>query len=349
MTTNNHKQPRRATDIMKKALRFMLLSLTLFIALCVGLFGYFVYTPDPVEPVLTGTLTKATIDVNGTSYTYRLYQPKDLAKGAPLVMVLHGSGQNGAQIRMETGYGFERLADQHHFAVVYPSGKSFDWNDCSRTGDFLVDGRELDDVKYLNNLVDKLVAEHGFDHTQVFATGVSSGGFMSLRLALESPTRFRAVAAVSANIPAAENFKCTPELAGTSVMLMNGTADPLVPYTGGDAALLGVFFNSGKVLSAEASATFFAEKNKLVSSPTQAATEFARAIYSSALDEQALSHVQRQNWRGEGRVEVELISIIGGGHGMPQPYWQRPRILGPSPMAPNGPELIWQFFARQKP
>lgn len=344
---------------MKKALKFMLLSLTLFIALCVGLFGYFVYTPDPVEPVLTGTLTKATIDVNGTSYTYRLYQPKDLAKGAPLVMVLHGSGQNGAQIRMETGYGFERLADEHHFAVVYPSGKSFDWNDCSRTGDFLVDGRELDDVKYLNNLVDKLVAEHGFDQAQIFATGVSSGGFMSLRLALESPTRFRAVAAVSANLPAAENFKCTPELAGTSVMIMNGTADPLVPYTGGDASLFGLFFNSGKVSSAEASATFFADKYKLLSSPNPVnplTTSSATTANSSDLNtasnlpnDPSLSHVQRQNWRGEGRVEVELISIIGGGHGMPQPYWQRPRILGPSPMAPNGPELIWQFFARQKP
>ncbi len=88
---------------MKKALRFMLISLTLFIALCIGLFGYFLYTPEPVEPARNGTLIKATIDVNGTSYTYRLYQPKDLAKGAPLVMVLHGSGQNGAQIRLETG------------------------------------------------------------------------------------------------------------------------------------------------------------------------------------------------------------------------------------------------------
>jgi polyhydroxybutyrate depolymerase len=208
-------------------------------------------------------------------------------------------------------------------------------------------------VKYLNNLVDKLVAEHGFEQTQIFATGVSSGGFMSLRLALESPTRFRAVAAVSANLPAAENFKCTPELAGTSVMLMNGTADPLVPYTGGDAALFGLFFNSGKVLSAEASATFFAEKYKLLSSVNPVASKSANSsdlnTASNLANDPSLNHVQRQQWRGEGRVEVELISIIGGGHGMPQPYWQRPRILGPSPMAPNGPELIWQFFARQKP
>jgi polyhydroxybutyrate depolymerase len=46
---------------------------------------------------------------------------------------------------------------------------------------------------------------------------------------------------------------------------------------------------------------------------------------------------------------VELVAIHGGGHGLPQPYWRRPRLLGPSPMEPNGPALIWAFFERQQP
>jgi polyhydroxybutyrate depolymerase len=32
---------------------------------------------------------------------------------------------------------------------------------------------------------------------------------------------------------------------------------------------------------------------------------------------------------------------------MPQPYVRHPRLLGPTPSEPNGPELIWDFFARQ--
>ena len=63
----------------------------------------------------------------------------------------------------------------------------------------------------------------------------------------------------------------------------------------------------------------------------------------------ATKNVKTIQWRDDGRFEVELVTIVAGGHGMPQPYWQRPRILGPSPMEPNGPELIWEFFARQKP
>ncbi len=346
---------------LKKFLQRLLLSLALVVSLGAGLFGYFLYTPDAIEPKLSGTLQAATIDVGGVTYTYRLYLPKNLPEHAPLVLVLHGSSQNGAQIRMETGFGFDRLADQQQFAVLYPSSKSFDWNDCSNTGDFAVDGRELDHVAYLTALVDRLVATHQFDSNRVFVTGVSSGGFMSLRLALESASRFRAVAAVSANVPAAGNFKCqlpraqglasassahgtasaagganleTAERVGSatsSVLFINGTADPLVPYQGGHAALWGMFFDSGEVLSAQASAEFFARLNQLQQQTTERA---------------ATTTFERRVWQSDSGVNVELITIPSGGHGMPQPDWQRPRLLGPSPMSPNGPELIWQFFNR---
>lgn len=141
---------------LKKFLQRLLLSLVLVVSLGAGLFGYFLYTPDAIEPKLSGTLQTATIDVGGVTFTYRIYLPNNLPEHAPLVLVLHGSGQNGAQIRMETGFGFDRLADTKQFAVLYPSSKSFDWNDCSNTGDFQVDGRELDHQSYLNTLVDRL-------------------------------------------------------------------------------------------------------------------------------------------------------------------------------------------------
>lgn len=328
---------------MKKALRFLryflfcLLGLILMIG---GLFAYFIYTPDPQIPELSGALTKATMQVDGLTRTFRTYLPKGLAKGAPLLLVLHGSGQNGAQIRLETGYEFDRLADQYGFAVVYPNAKSFDWNDCSKVGDFSADGREVDDVKFLEVLVDSLIAEHGFDQSRVFATGVSSGGFMSMRLALESSNRFRAVAAVSANVPVTDNFKCKPANLTTSVLIMNGTKDPLVPYAGGESSLFGLFYKGGHVRSSLDSAIFFAEMNKISNAP---------AMDSTPMTTQNKQQFERRLWKKDSVLEVELVSIFDGGHGMPQPYWKRPRLLGPSPMAPNGPAIIWDFFARQRP
>src|SRR5213078_4064763 len=119
------------------------------------------------------------------------------------------------------------------FAVVYPDAHEHggDWNACGTVADVSANGPGIDDVGFLTGVVDKLVTEIGIDPGRVFAAGSSRGGFMAFRLALEAPSRFRAVAAVSANVPSPENFKCKPAAqATTSVMIMNGTDDPLVPF-----------------------------------------------------------------------------------------------------------------------
>jgi len=102
---------------MKRVLRWFawsLLGLLALIALCGALFAYFIYSPA-----------------------------RDLPKGAPLVLVMHGSGQSAEDIRVETGYGF---------AIAYPSSYSFDWNDCGKVGDYLVNHRNIDDVSFLDPL-----------------------------------------------------------------------------------------------------------------------------------------------------------------------------------------------------
>ena len=326
---------------MRRVLRFLvfcLAGLLGLVALCGALFAYFIYSPAPEIPRLSGTLTKSSIEVGGLKRTYTTYVPGKLAKGAPLVVVMHGSGENAGQIRAETGYGFERLAEEHGFAVVYPNAYTFDWDDCGKVGDFSANGLNIDDVGFLTALVDKLISEIGVDRGRVFATGVSAGGFMSIRLALEAPSRFRAVAAVSANMPTAENSKCKPAGQGTSVMIMNGTKDPLVPFNGGEVNLLGLFYKGGNVLSSRESGQYFADLDNITGTPEISQTRLADGV-----------SVEQVLWRNSSKAEVELVAIHGGGHGITQPYSRRPRLLGPSPMEPNGPALIWAFFERQRP
>lgn len=321
--------------------RCLLKALYLFVAVAVtgvALFAYFVYAPAPELPQLSGTLSEGAIEVGGLKRAYLSYVPRQLAKGAPLVLVMHGSGESDAQIRVDTGYGFERLADQHGFAVVYPDSYTFDWNDCSTMGSYSKNGREVDDLGFLRALVDKLVADLGVDRGRVFATGVSAGGSMSIRLALEAPDRFRAVAAVAANVPAPENFKCRPAGQGTSVMIVNGTQDPLVPFDGGEVDLLGLFYKAGKVRSSRESGQYFADLGRIAGAPETSVAQVADGV-----------SIEQLRWRGDAGAEVELVAIHGGGHGLPQPYARRPRLLGPSPMAPDGPAMIWDFFARQRP
>ena len=303
-----------------------------------ALFGYFLYTPAPQAVHLSGTLSRGSIAAGGLQRTYRIYIPKPGAKGAPLVVALHGSGENGAQMRIETGYGFDRLADKYGFAVVYPDAYEGYWNGCNIVGDYSANKLNIDDVRYLSTLVDKLAGEIGIDPTRVFAVGVSRGGAMALRLALEAPARFRAVAAVSENVPTPDNFKCKPARQGTSsVMIMNGTEDPIVPFEGGEVNLFGLFLKRGTVLSAQDSGRYFAKLNNIAGRPETSETNLADGIV-----------VKRMLWRGHPTAEVQLVAVHGGGHGLPQPYRRHPRLLGPSPKEPNGPAVIWDFFTRQR-
>ena len=333
---------------MKPALRTLglcLLSLLLIVGVGVALLGYSMYSAAPADPHLSGTLAKETIEVDGLKRTYRTYVPQGLATGAPLVVVLHGSGENGPQMRIETGYGFDRAADTHRFAVAYPDALEHggDWNACGTVGDVSANGSGTDDVRFLTAVVDTLVSDLGIDPGRVFAAGSSRGGFMAFRLALEAPSRFRAVAAVSANVHTPDNFKCKPAQNGTSsVMIMNGTADPLVPFDGGYVSLFGFSYKYGKVMSSQASAQYFADLNRIGDMPATNRTQMRDG-----------NQVDEVLWRSDSKVEVELVAIHGGGHGIPQPYRRRPRLLGwlllgPSLEEPNGPEMIWTFFERQR-
>jgi polyhydroxybutyrate depolymerase len=325
---------------MKKFLRFLrfcLYSVIAIVALLAALFAYYVYTPAPEIPKLSGTLTRQTIQVDGHERIYRTYVPLGLAKGAPLVVVMHGSGENGAQMREESGYGFDRLADEHGFAVLYPNAYEGDWNACNLVGNYIENKLNVDDVGFLTGLVDKLIGEIGVDPNRVFATGSSRGGSMALRLALEAPSRFRAIAAVSANEPTPDNSKCKPTAQGTSVMIMNGTKDPLVPFDGGQDSLFGVAYISGTVRSSRESGQYYADLNHIIGAPEITQTPMADGI-----------QVEHVLWRNDSRVEVELVAVRGGGHGIPQPYRRHPRILGPSAKEPNGPAVIWAFFERQR-
>lgn len=315
--------------VVAKVLLWVVAGMAALVALGAALFYYFVYTPAPEPPQLSGTLTRNAFEFDGLRRSYSIYLPQALPPNPPLVFALHGSDGSATRMRIETGYAFERLADQHGFVLVYPNGFEGNWNGCNIVGEYSANARDIDDVGFLSALVDRLVTDVDADPHRVFAIGVSRGGHMAFRLALEAPSRFRAIAAVAANLPAADNFKCHPnEESGTSVMIMNGVRDPMNPFEGGEVRLLGLY-NRGSVLSAHASAQYFARLNSLADAPT---------ISSSA-------NIERRVWR-DGAVEIELAAIQQGGHSLPQSYRRAPRILGPTAQF-DGPNEIWTFFERQ--
>lgn len=311
------------------------LGLVALAALAAGAFAYFIYTPAPEPPQLSGAWSEAEIEHGGRRRSYRVYAPASFTPGAPLLVVLHSSDGDVEQIRRASGFGFERLADAHGFTVAYPRGFEGNWNACNRAGDYSANSLDIDDVGFITAMIDELARDRAIDSSRVFAVGLSRGGHMAFRLALEAPDRFRAVAAVAASLPTEDNFKCAASTGSDlpSVMIMNGTADPLNPFEGGRVRLLGLF-DRGTVISSMATAHHFADLAG-ASGPEWSAQDFGGV------------RVDHARWRSAAGTEIQLSAVQGGGHVMPQAYWRHPRILGRTPREVDGPSEIWTFFARQ--
>ena len=127
----------------------------------------------------------------GIERRYKLYIPKNLPDGAPLVIVLHGYGGPDPGTLNKT-------ADRHNFAACYPEGeKDGRGKTCWNVGYPFQHDMKIDDVKFLTALVRHLQDTYGFSRRNVVCTGMSNGGEMCYQLAAQRPGLFAAIAPIA--------------------------------------------------------------------------------------------------------------------------------------------------------
>ncbi len=296
---------------------------------------YFLRFPSPPDPRLSGEARREFIRVGELSRTFLYYAPKGLPAKSPLLLALHGSGETGEAFRWHSGYRFDSLADAEHFVVAYPDGFEQHWNDCRKSASYSARVRNIDDIGFVRALIDRFRTVLDIDPQRVFATGLSNGGQLSLRLALELPDQLRAVAAIGASLPSPANMDCIQSRKPIPVLLMNGTADPINPYGGGRVTIFG-FGNRGVVQSSFDTCMYFADLGNVPQIPRR------EKIWSS----DSSLWVERLTWGIPDICEIVLCTIHGGGHVVPQRISRYPRILG-NTAGFDGPGEIWSFFARQ--
>jgi polyhydroxybutyrate depolymerase len=314
-----------------RALKIIAVTLLIVIIAIGVMYQYYLGTDLVAEPRLEGALTGHTLAHGGKERSYRLYTPKEVAADPPVIFVLHGSDGDGDRIRALTAYEFDKIADTHGALVVYPDGYERHWNDCRAAGPYAANEENIDDVGFLLAIAEKHGSPHGTP--KLFATGLSNGGHMAYRLALEVPEAMTGIAAIAANLPAESNMDCTEQPGSTAVLVMNGTADPVNPYAGGTVSLFGTG-NRGMVLSTEATTEFWAKK---------AGQDTTIAVhYDDTVDDG--TRAAEIAWKDPGKPPVANLTLIGGGHTIPHPDQRMPRLLGPTAHDINGPEEIWKFF-----
>jgi polyhydroxybutyrate depolymerase len=272
------------------------------------------------------------MSVDGRTRTARLFVPRHLVSDSlPLVVVMHGG--KGSAEKMEGYTGFKDVAAANGFAVVFPDGVDGNWNDGRDTNNS-PDKQNIDDVTFIGTLINDIASQGDIDRTRVFATGMSNGAMMSVRLACDATELFAGIAAVAGTGPADFAQRCKPSRA-IPLLQIHGTADPLVPFNGGTVETLGQ--DGGEVTGVDTLAAFFVSLNGCGADPTVGVLPDVNARDRTTISTRVWSSCKANTvfWRVEG-----------GGHTWPGERKSLPRFLvGPTNKDIDATTEIWKFFA----
>ena len=282
----------------------------------------------PLVSVPAAEMRVQYLSVGGLEREYLISAPAS-RRPRPTVLVLHGTLQTG-KIMMQTT-GLEPLVDREGLVAVYPNAVAMQWND-GRAASAMWGRR--DDVAFLRTLVTHLVRTGVSDPHRVYLIGFSNGGMMALRMMCEATGVFAGLAAIGANLPAEVAPGCKPT-GPTPSLLMNGTADPFVPFEGGQVVMGG-----GVVLSTDQTIGFLRKVNGCRDGP--------QLNHLLDIDPNDGSQVIIMRWTNcSSAAPVALYRIEGGGHRIPNPDPGVPAldiVLGRMNHDFDAAEAIWRFF-----
>jgi polyhydroxybutyrate depolymerase len=270
------------------------------------------------------------LDHGGRTRTFRYHLPPELKPESPLLLSLHGRlGQGKNQEKLS---GFDAVADEGGFIVVYPDGVERSWAD--GRGTTPADQQGVDDVGFLTALVDHFIKEFKSDRRRVYAAGMSNGAMMSYRLACERADRFAAIGPVAALMGQTLAQACTPSRP-VSVISFVGTEDPLVPFKGGP-----VSGDRGPVLSEAETREKWAAFN---------ACEGGLAVSQEPERDPTDGTRIRRETHGSCREGSEVVFHVveGGGHVWPGGAQYLPKaLIGRGSQEADASRALWTFFQR---
>ncbi|MBA4065176.1 MAG: phospholipase [Isosphaera sp.] len=176
----------------------------------------------------------------GKALPYRLLRPDgvEAGKGYPLVLMLHGAGERGADNTKQLGWfwdakkprvlGRPEVAAAKAFVVVpqCPDGKQ--WVDVPWSKGSYKSPEVSEPLKLTLDLLDALLKELPVDPDRVYAVGMSMGGYGVLDAAQRRPELFAAVVPICG----AGDPSKAKEIARVPVWAFHGADDTVVPASG---------------------------------------------------------------------------------------------------------------------
>ena len=194
-------------------------------------------SPDASAPTTRGEYDPTPF---GGARPVQVYVPNGYsdAKPAPLLILLHGYSASGL---LEDLYlNLRASAEKYGLLYAHPDGKidlkgNKYWNATDACCDF---GKtNVDDSKYLSDLVIEIETRYKVDPKRVYFIGHSNGAFMSYRMACDHADVVAGVMTLAGETWL-DTGKCNPS-APVAILHVQGTADATIKYDGGSNGGLG--------------------------------------------------------------------------------------------------------------
>jgi polyhydroxybutyrate depolymerase len=262
-------------------------------------------TPQPLPASTPPVTTVGSISVGGGVRQWVQVSPAHgTGASTPILVVLHGSSETAsAEIQRD---GLTPLVAQGRAELVYPQGIGNSWNAGGCCG--AAAAQNVDDVGFLRALVARVDPGHA---RPIHLVGYSNGGRLAYTVACDLPGLVDTFSVVAA-VPVRSCAIGRP----ISVLQVDGTADPEIPYQPGDR---------GTVPTAET--TRVATLRSLDACPAAPATVTRGSL-------------TLQTWSGcRAGTRVAFATYRGGDHGWPPG----------NATTPSAAATIWGFVSGAAP
>ena len=287
------------------------------------------------EPIDYPEFVDGTLNFQNRERVYTLHIPDsfDGTEAAPLVVFLHGGGGNAQSAQNFTNFNI--FSDAHGFLMLYPQGgfeampNSFTWADGRGLAP---DVQGIDDVGFINALIEQLKTEYNINERKVYLSGFSNGSFLTQRIAFENNDQFAAIGIIGGTM-SQELFNNGDPTRAIPLIYIFGTDDPLVPFDGG---FVSDNSNFDPVVGIEDAVDFWIQNNNC-----QITLPEVKLPNSTITDNSDVTVFEYIN--GIAETKVKYYQVNGGGHTWPGVQIANP-TLGVVNLDFQASEELWFFF-----
>jgi polyhydroxybutyrate depolymerase len=302
--------------------------------------------PEYTSGLHTGWMWYTYTGYNGTwscNRTFEYYVPSGYtgSEEVPLLFSFHGLGSAGDEQRDLTK--FDQLAEQEGFIAVFPdatnlpregpcadtlpplTGAEIQWNLGAGSLQYCAG---VDDVGFVADMVDWFKANYEIDASQIYSTGMSDGALFSYLLAFNLTGTFAAIAPVCAPMPWGFG---NPTTAPITVILMHGTADPILSYNGYGG------LGGNVTYSVDETIAYWCGVDNTTTEPVE-------TVWGSTLLDPTVVHRYVYSG-GTNGTQVILFKVDGGGHTWPGgPQYASELAIGKVTTHIDGSAQIWRYL-----